>query len=72
MAGRAETVKYSPVGDSGTGTWAACGPRECMVSYMKATRTQLGHVGPGSSLDHERQWEEVSPGQGQALIGQAQ
>lgn len=43
-----------------------------MVSHMKATRTQLGHVGPGSSLDHERQWEEVSPGQGQALIGQAQ
>lgn len=27
-----------------------------MVSHMKATRTQLGHVGPGSSLDHERQW----------------
>lgn len=26
------------------------------MSHTEATRTQLGHVGPGSSLDHERQW----------------
>lgn len=72
MAGRAETVKYSPWVTQAQEHGQHVAPGECMVSHMEATRTQLGHVGPGSSLDHERQWVGASPGQGQALIGQVQ
>lgn len=56
MAGRAETVKYSPWVTQAQEHGQHVAPGECMVSHMEATRTQLGHVGPGSSLDHERQW----------------
>lgn len=56
MAGRAETVKYSPWVTQAQERGQHVAPGECMVSHMEATRTQLGHVGPGSSLDHERQW----------------
>lgn len=56
MAGRAETVKYSPWVTQAQEHGQHVAPGECMVSHMEATRTQLGHVRPGSSLDHERQW----------------
>lgn len=56
VAGRAETVKYSPWVTQAQEHGQHVAPGKCMVSHMEATRTQLGHVGPGSSLDHERQW----------------
>lgn len=62
MAGRAETVKYSPWVTQAQEHGQHVAPGECMVSHMEATRTQLGHVGPGSSLDHERQWGLHRPG----------
>lgn len=44
------------MGDSGTGTWAACGPRGVHGVTHGSDKDTAGHVGPGSSLDHERQW----------------
>lgn len=56
MAGRAETVKYSPWVTQAQERGQHVAPGERMVLHMEATRTQLGHVGPGSSLNQERRW----------------
>lgn len=62
MAGRAETVKYSPWVTQAQEHGQHVAPGECMVSHMEATRTQLGHVESGSSLDHESSGGFTWPG----------
>lgn len=62
MAGRAETVKYSPWVTQAQEHGQHVAPGECMVSHMEATRTQLGHVESGSSLDHDSSGGFTWPG----------